>query len=61
MSDATLPTAEGIKRYPPKSFYIANRPDGPPCTCQPDCQPDCRGKCGCKACSEAWHDFGYDD
>lgn len=49
------PTATGLEKYE-GGFY-----EGGPCTCSPRCAPACKGECGCKACSMAFNDFGYDE
>jgi len=53
------PTATGMKKYPEgNGYYIANEPDGPPCTCKESCSYFCKGECGCEACNQAYQDFG---
>jgi hypothetical protein len=56
----TAPTEEGVRRYEPDGYYTANG-DRVPCTCKPTCSIACKGECGCKACQQAFQDFGYDD
>ena len=53
------PTKKGLEKYSDSNgYYIANSPDGPPCTCKSDCTY-CKGECGCVACHNAYADFGY--
>jgi len=54
---ATLPTAEGRRRYPRTEGYFPELPAtelfpdlDKPCTCIPACKSRCGGECGCRAC-----------
>lgn len=57
MTDTTLPTDEGRRRYPSTKGYNleVDNPADPgqsyPCTCEVACPPRCAGECGCDACS----------
>jgi hypothetical protein len=53
----TLPTAEGMRRYPRTEGYFPELPStelspdlDKPCTCTPACKSRCGGECGCVAC-----------
>jgi len=50
MNQATEPTAEGKRRYPPTGYMTELR-DPIPCVCKETCHRPCAGECGCEACS----------
>lgn len=52
MTEETIPSKEGIKRYPETDGYY----EGIPCTCTDKCGVACRGECGCHACASAFGD-----
>jgi len=49
MTESTLPTEEGLKRY--TGGYMTELREPIACTCKPTCQRLCAGECGCEACS----------
>lgn len=64
MTDTTIPTAEGLRRWPHTEGYYpdlsasGSAPDRElPCTCTGSCAARCAGECGCKACGFAFAEF----
>lgn len=54
--DDQLPTAEGIRRYPPDG--VAQVEGGAlACVCEKSCAKDCMGECGCEACEAVTLDY----
>ena len=58
-SEKDTPSKRGVEFYlEGDGYYIANC-DRVPCTCNDSCTYSCKGQCGCKACHQAYQDFGY--